>query len=207
MNTEYSGNIYSIKLNFDLGYVYAELLDYSDVQEFDGILVQIYSYNVINQPKNIDDIEVIKSKGILFGPVPINKYPNIKGKYAWKYIGKTNNYSKESLWFKNLRGLINEDDNWNNLKPWFKSKAFSNDSDYIECDYKEVRRLETLILNHSEMVKIKVTMLYLITKGENVEDFYDLNKIGNRNMYLQLINTYFDVTKTEKLLKFLKSLE
>lgn len=200
MKTEFSGNIYSIKLEFDLGFVYAELLDYSDVHSFDGILVQVYEYKDSSIEKSISDIDDIRSSGILFGPVPINKYPSIKGKYSWKYLGKSTNYSRESPWFKSYRGNLFKENNWSNLKPWFKSKVFDDDSKDIECTYNEVRRLETLILNHPETVKIKVSMLYLIRQGKNVGDFYDLSKIGNRNMFVQVINTYFDNEKVELLL-------
>ncbi|WP_157208247.1 Imm26 family immunity protein [Mariniflexile maritimum] len=202
MKTEFSGNIYRISLDFDLGFVYAELLDYTDVREFDGILIQVYNYIETGNEKQID-IEKIKSNEILFGPVPINKYPNNKGKFAWKYIGKSNSYSKEFPWFKSFRGLINKDDNWSNLSPWFKANIHGIDSNSIEYNYEDVRRLETLILNHPEMVKIKVTMLLLINKGEIVRDFYDLTNIGNRNMYIQLINTYYDNNKVEELLKYI----
>jgi hypothetical protein len=200
MKIEYSGNIYSIKLEFDLGFVYAELLDYSDVHDFDGILIQVYNYKDSDNQKNINDIDEIRSSGILFGPVPINRYPSIRGKFLWKYIGKSTNYSKESPWFKSYRGNLFKEDNWNNVKPWFKSKYFDDDSEDMECNYNEVRRLETTILNHPEMIKIKLSMLYLIDKGENVSDFYDLSKIGNRNMFIQLINTYFDNDKVKLLL-------
>ena len=200
MKTEYSGNIYSIKLEFDLGLVYAELLDFSDVHDFDGILIQIYNYNDVHNPKTINDIDEIRNLGILFGPVPINKYPSTTGKFAWKLIGKSPDYSKESPWFKSFRGNLFKENNWNNLNPWFKSKYFDNDSKDIECSYGEVRTLETVILNHQEMIKIKVSMIYLINQGKNVGDYYDLSKIGNRNMFIQLINTYCDNDKVELLL-------
>ncbi|PKB18352.1 hypothetical protein [Flavobacterium sp. 5] len=206
MKTEYSGNIYSISLEFDLGLVYAELLDYSDVHSFDGILVQVYAYKASSDEKSIDNIDEIRSNGILFGPVPINKYPSIKGKYSWKYIGKSINYSKESPWFKSYRGNLFKENNWYNLKPWFKSKDFENDSKDIECNYNEIRRLETLIINHPETIKMKVSMLYLIQQGKNVGDFYDLSVIGNRNMFIQVINTYFDNDKVELLLSDAKEL-
>lgn len=200
MKIEYSGNIYSIKLEFDLGLVYAELFDYSDVSDFDGILIQVYDYNDVNVEKNINDIEEIRDSGVIFGPVPINKYPSIRGKFSWKLVGKNSNYSKESPWFKSFKGNFFKENNWNNLNPWFKSKYFDSNSKDIECNYTEVRRLETMILNHQEMVKIKVTMLYLIKQEKNVGDFYDLTKIGNRNIFIQLINTYFDSSKVDLLL-------
>lgn len=200
MELENSGNIYSIKLEFDLGLVYAELLDYSDVYPFDGILIQVYNYNDLNKQISINDIDEIRSSGILFGPVPINKYPSTSGKFSWKYLGKSASYSKESPWFKSYNGNFFKEDNWSNVKPWFKSKYFDTDSEDIECSYNEIRRLETTILNHPEMIKKKISMLELINNGKYVSDYYDLSEIGNRNIFIQLINTYFDNDKVELLL-------
>ena len=70
----------------------------------------------------------------------------------------------------------------------------------LKYNYEDVRRLETLVLNHPTMVKIKVTMIEIISSGKFVSDYYDLNDMGIRNMYLQVINTYFDKTKSEYLL-------
>ena len=36
-------------------------------------------------------------------------------------------------------------------------------------------------------------------------DFYDLSQMGNLNLFVQLINTYYPIEKTEKLLTEIKN--
>ncbi len=198
MKEKNSGNVYAINLDFDFGSVYAGLLDYTDVRDFDGILVKVY-----RSVREIKEKEVFALDDFLFGPVPINKYPNTKGKYAWKLLGKCYSciINPNDLWFKNLRGIINKDNDWSNLEPWFKSKPFTENYNEYKADYADIRELEILILHHLEMVKIKSTMLLIIEAGKNVDDFYDLKQIGNQNMYIQLVNTYFNKEKSRELLK------
>lgn len=83
MKNEYSGNIYKFPLKFDKGYAFAEVLDYPDISDFDGILLQVF--NAIDKDKDSKtySIKDIKATGIKLGPLPVNKYPNIKGKGAW----------------------------------------------------------------------------------------------------------------------------
>jgi hypothetical protein len=85
MKIENSGKIYCFTLDFDFGYCYAQLVDHSDKHDFDGRL--IYTYHP--QKNKLEDNHVLKiivTTEILYGPVPLFKYPNVKGKGAWKYL-------------------------------------------------------------------------------------------------------------------------
>ena len=95
MNRERSGEIYSLDLDFDLGKVYIELLDFTDISDFDGVLIQVYDC----LPMDNDDKPI-------FGPVPIQDYPVIRGKYAWKFIEKRVPSMEVSPYFKSLQALI-----------------------------------------------------------------------------------------------------
>jgi hypothetical protein len=200
MKKEHSGKIYRIKLEFEMGYVFALILDYSDISEFDGILVQVYNYIEQQQNERVSLDDIINS-GIMIGPMPMSKYPTEKGKYSWSYIGKTESYNQDVIFFKELRGMLNKDANWANLKPWFKFNPFEGNVVSEEVDYSEIRKLETAILNHPNMIKIKSTMLKILTDSGIVSDYYNLDDIGNRNMFLQVANTYCDLDLMEKILK------
>lgn len=43
-------------------------------------------------------------------------------------------------------------------------------------------------------------MKTLLDMGKKVSEYYDLSEMGNRNMYVQLINTYYDLRQTEAFL-------
>jgi hypothetical protein len=206
MKLDTSGNIYKIELNFNKGYAFAELLDFSDVSDFDGRLIQVY--NLIQKEKTHNEISIddIIASGIKFGPVPINKYPNVRGKGAWILYGKNNKFPITAPLFKHYRGGLFG--NWANLKPWFKDNRFNlnkPENNYIEYDYEEVRGLETLILNHPIMVKEKVTMMVIIDEGGKVGDYYDLKLLGNKNMYFQVVNTYYPKSQAEELIASLEN--
>ena len=92
MLSEYTGNIYRFPLDLNQGYAFGQILDYSDVSAFDGILIRVF--NKIQDDLSEVSISDIIATGIMFGPVPINKYPNVKGKNAWKLLGKGLNIEK-----------------------------------------------------------------------------------------------------------------
>ena len=73
-----------------------------------------------------------------------------------------------------------------------------------EENYETIRFLETRILNHPQTVATKITFMKLIDKGFDVTAFYDLKDIGTRNIYLQVINTYYKKEIADYLLSKLE---
>lgn len=204
MKKENSGNIYKFLLDFDKGHAYAEILDYSDVSDFDGILVQVFNYSNKEKDEKKVSIDEIKKSGILFGPAPVNKYPNTKGKGAWQLYGKDDDFDTSPPLFKSLRGLL-INYNWATLRPWFLDDRFGdNKTADVEKNYEDVRNLETMILNHIDSIKVKITMMKIIAEGEKVAEYYDLKDLGNKNLYLQVVNTYYDKKTAEELVSYLE---
>lgn len=54
------------------------------------------------------------------------------------------------------------------------------------------------------MIVIKATMIKIIEEGNEVSDFYDLKELGNLNVYLQIVNTYFPLSRVIELLSSLE---
>lgn len=205
MNIERSGEIYQLRLDFNLGFSYVQLLDFSDVNNFSGWL--IYVYNWFETDKNANPtINQIECKSIALGPISMPGYPAKRGKYAWKYIGKTENLIATKLpLFKHLRGHIIKDNNWANLKPWFIQNEAEIDTQDEEVDYSKIRHLETEILNSQPGIATKATMYKIITEGDNVWDYYNLDIIENKILFIQLVNTYFSIDKSLELLGYLQN--
>src|SRR5436190_23560405 len=140
MKAELSGNIYRFHLGAGLGLdAYCQLLDFSDISTFDGKKITVFKL-LDNTDSQNTNIEEIKASGVLFGPVPIMKYPNTKGKGAWKFIGKDEDYDKEIPVVKNVQRVLTAN-NWASVgKWWYKLYGFKERSEYL--DYEDVRSLE-----------------------------------------------------------------
>lgn len=194
-----SGKIYLAPLNFDLGFVLCKLLDYTDIAPFDGALINVLK----KQVKNVESIPSIKDiAGIdsLFGPVPLNKYPNIKGKGAWRYVGQIHPANNEMPVFKSTieRVALYKSIDWSEVKNWSKVDLYDKQAN---SEYESIRNLETRELYDMISVEIRATMHFLLLKNEKVESYYDLRNERYRSLYLQMINTSFERQVANKFLK------
>jgi hypothetical protein len=199
MVKENSGKIYLIPLEFNLGFALCKLTDYTDIASFDGALVsvlkkQFYSIEEIPSITDIDKIE------ILFGPLPLNKYPNVKGKGAWKFVGQTTKLDKKIPIFKGTieRVALYKALDWSTVNSWYKIDL--NDKEAF-TDYENVRGLEMRILYDMNSIELRATMHFLLLNNKKVESFYDLGIERNRNIYLHMINTSFEKIEADKYLK------
>ena len=191
-----SGFIFRFPLEKGLGYGYSEILDSSDSKTWEYLAI---IYNFFDQGEICMDIGRIISSGIYMGPLNIIKYPNTKGKNAWKLIGRNENFSKVIPPHKSVPADIRNYD-WSKLKPWryFEDSIFN----FTEVDYEKVRFIEYLnLITHNDSLPKKVTMKKLIEMGEKVGNYYDFSDQGNRNIFVQVINTYFSQEKVEDLIK------
>ena len=191
-----SGNIFRFPLEHGLGYGYAEVLDSSDSGTWE-YLAYVYNYFVNNEVFN--DIEKVIKSGVYMGPFNITRYPNTKGKKAWKLIGRNENFNKNLPSRKSFTGDIGFYD-WSKLNPWrlFKGPIY----EFEEVEYEKVRYLEYVnLLTHKDSLPKKVTMKRLIEMGKKVGEYYDFSDLGNRNVFVQVINTYFSQEKVEELIK------
>jgi hypothetical protein len=195
-----SGKFFRFKLDFDLGYSFAEVYDFTDIHSADGTKVFIYNRidSAISKSYNLSEIT---SSGIGLGPITLHRYPNNRGIGAWKYLFKSNNYIIEDPPItKECQELAPWTYDWNLLKKWHKSD-WNYKSKPVYLLYPQVRSLETRIMNSNIGVVKKVTMKYLIDNNKNVGEYYSFREIGNINMFIQLINTYYGLEKCQQLIK------
>ncbi|TRZ42186.1 hypothetical protein [Robertkochia solimangrovi] len=204
MIKENSGKIYRFKLDHNFGFGFAEIYDFTDFSEFDGRI--IYTFNRIDNEEKTDyDLKNITESGISLGPIRSVNFPGTRGKYATKYIGqRTDLIIHEIPVTKEYHGLLINENNWNNLKKWYRSDKFEKlHSNFV--NYNDLRNLESRILSSTVGIATKLTMKKIIDENNKVSDFYDLREIGNFNLFVQLINTYYPIEKTEKLLNEIKN--
>ncbi len=203
MIKENSGKVYRFKLDHDLGFGFAEVYDFTDHSMFDGRIVYVYNrHNKTEQKGYI--FSDIRATGIALGPIRLNKFPNTRGLHSWKYLFQTKDLMIDSFpETKELRGLESKDDNWDNIGDWYSSNYDPKQMPTF-VPYKSVRHLETRIINSPSGVATKLTMKIILDNGQKVTDFYDLNNLGDKNMFVQMINTYYPLSKTKLFLKQLK---
>lgn len=196
MKDKNSGYIFRFPLEHGLGYGYVEVLDSSDSGTWEFLA---YVYNYFEYDEVCNDIEKIINSGVYMGPFNITRYPNTKGKKAWTLIGRNENFNRDFPDQKAFAGDISFYD-WSKLHPWryFKSLSFK----FEEVEYEKVRHLEYVNLwTHKDSLPEKVTMKKLIEMGKKVGEYYDFSDLGNRNVFVQVINTYFSQEKVEELIK------
>ena len=199
MIKENSGKIYRFKLDHNLGYGFAEVYDFTDHSMFDGRIVYVYNRRDKKDEKNYE-LSEIRETGIALGPIRLYKFPAARGLHSWKYLFKSDELIIAELpETKELHGLTFKDDNWNNFKTWYNSKDFKYPLVYT--DYEKIRHLETRIISSPSGVAKEFTMKVILDNKEKVSDYYDLSKLGNKNLFVYLINTYYPLDKTKKYLK------
>jgi len=202
MIEENSGKFFRFKLDFDLGYGFAEAYDFTDIHSADGSMVFVYN-RIDRDVKKHYNLEEITSTGIALGPIRLISYPNSRGIGAWKYLFKHHKFIiEEPNITKHEQGFLPIVNDWNTIKRWYRSDWDTKGlPEYVP--YSQVRQLETSIINTNQSVVKKATMKNLIDAGENVTKYYDLSELGNRNMFVQLINTYYPLEKTIELIKLI----
>ncbi len=199
MITENSGKIYRFKLDHDLGFGFAEVYDFTDHSMFDGRLVYVYDkIDKINEKEY--RISEIRSSKIALGPIRLYKFPASRGLHSWKFLFKTDELLiTEIPDTKENHSLSFKDDNWSNLKTWYRSRRDLENS-IVYVDYDEIRHLETRIISSPSGVAKEFTMKVILDRNEKVSDYYDLSDLGNKNLFTYLINTYYPLKSTKKYL-------
>ena len=206
MIKENSGKIYRFKLDHNLGYGFAEVYDFTDHSMFDGRIVYVYNRRDKKDEKNYE-LSEIRETGIALGPIRLYKFPGTRGLHSWKYLFKSDELIITELpKTKELHGLESKDSNWSNFKTWYKSdRDFKAPLVYV--DYEEIRHLETRIIRSPSGVAKEFTMKIILDNKEKVSDYYDLAELGNKNLFVYLVNTYYPFDKTKKYLKQIPSLK
>jgi len=205
MKEKRSGEIYQFRLEHNQGLGYAQLLDFSDMSNISGWIIYIYDQFDVDQ-KILPSIETITNKSIFIGPLTHCKYPARRGKYAWKYIGKSNRLiTTEYPTMKYLKGNRHKDNNWANLYPWFKETGIGSSCRKTQCSYEDIRHLETGVIDTQPSTVTKVTMKRLIDSGVDLREYYNLNDEINKLCFIEIVNTYYPLEKTIQLLNLISN--
>ena len=195
-----SGKIFRFKLDHNLGFGFAEVYDFTDeLSMLDGRIVYVYNKRDKEEKANYSVPEIRKA-GIALGPIRLYKFPNTRGLHSWKFLFQADKLLISDLpETKELQGFHRTDDNWDNFKGKWYASNYDNKQLPNYVDYEKVRHLETRIINASSGVVKEFTMKVILDRNEKVSKYYDLSELGNKNMFVYLINTYYPLKKQKNI--------
>lgn len=178
----FTGSVFQFYVPEIKKYAFCKFFDFRHLSEFHGLLAQVFDHFSDSEENSI---EHLKSSDWLFGPRSMHKWPNLRKDTGWKSLGILSAPDDEIVPdFKGTLSRIVEDEF--KIDRWY---AIHNLTGGEDCEYRQVQHLERIILTTSSLGLVwRTGMEYCRLNGLHVKDYYDLNELGIRNMYYQMIN-------------------
>ncbi len=188
-----SGTVFSIKLNHNLGYTFAKVVNLTDFAKDDlsntfHLIVYPYNY-VVDNENDYKQEDFIKSEP-LTGPLFVEDILySIKNK-IYKIVGNTElkSYEKKVPAFRGFSAMVygkihyyeDEATDWNYFE---RGSPFKR----IVANYNQVKHLEDNVALSNEFIERRLTMEVLSRSGKNLKDFYKLENWEELCVYNNMI--------------------
>jgi hypothetical protein len=127
----------------------------------------------------------------------MHKWPNLRKDTGWKSLGILSAPEDEIIPdFKGVQAGRSLVDDESKIAPWYPIHNLTERGE--NCEYSQIKHLERKVLTTSSLGLVwRTGMEYCRINGLHIEDYYDLQEEGRRNMYYQMINIplYKDIPK------------
>ncbi len=174
-----SGNVIQIKLNHNLGYIYAKVVNMCDFSEYDlsntfHLIIYPYNYVLISE-EDYSEEDFINSEP-LTGPLFVDDILWAIRKNIYKIKGEVllNEYEKRIPAFRGFGAMVfkvhyyeDEATHWDYFENGSPRKRF-------EATYDQVKHLEGNVALAHEDIEMRLSMEVLYRSGKNIKDFYTL---------------------------------
>ncbi|BCY28636.1 Imm26 family immunity protein [Flavobacterium okayamense] len=183
-----SGNIIQIKLNHNLGYIYAKVVNMCDFSEDDlsnTFHLIIYPYNyVVENEENYSEENFIKSEPFT-GPLFVDDiiWAIRKGFYKIKDEIPLKDYEKRIPAFRGFSATVfkvhyyeDEATHWNYFE---RGTPFKR----IATTYDKVKHLEGNVALDYEAVEMRLSMEIIQRSGKNIKNYYKLEDWRELSLY------------------------
>jgi hypothetical protein len=183
-----TGSIIRIKLEHDLGFVYAMVINLTELIDDPTIHALIRVYNFITQNPSEEDIKNLHSKDLLVGPLFVLDLLPVVKKGKWPVVGHIEPVNEELIIpdFKEAWPLLTmyEDE----AKEWKYIRNLDVNG-RIKSTWEKVKHLEIFSYKSNDLIARRLTMEYLRQTGKKIEDYYELKEWEELSVYKNVLYT------------------
>ncbi len=189
-----SGTIVGIKLNHNLGYIFAKIVDLTEYSEIDlskTFHFVIYPYNYIEQKISNFDINLFTDAKPLTGSLFVMDIEAAIKKGIWQNMGISllSNYEKNVPAFRNFNSTIlavhKYEKDANSWRYFEKGTPYQ----WITAEYSSIKHLENSTCLSHDLIEKRLSMEILHRNGKKIEDFYKLEKWEDLCVYYNMLYT------------------
>jgi hypothetical protein len=182
----FTGSVFEFYVPEIRKYAFCKYFDFTHLSSFHGLLAQVFNFFSDTEGNSVDHL---KKSDWLFGPRSMHKWPNLRSDTGWKSIGVLNGPHDDQVPdFKSAQTVATMVEDESQIGPWYAIHMLTQRGP--NCAYEQVRHLEQIKLTTAKLGLIwRTGMEFCRINGLAVEDYYDLEEEGRRNMYNQMINT------------------
>jgi len=177
-----SGSIISIPLLFGLGYLYAKYIDLTKLTKIFRYpdLLKVYT-DLTDKP--VQQPELLSLKSYLLSPILVAGLRPTLNKGLWNIIGQValSEEDQEFPEFKSGCSSYEEIAKGN----WFLYRD-GDISNKTSCEYDQVKYLQPLAAMGTGNIEVQLTMHSLLSRGKNIEAFFDLTNENYNWNYTQV---------------------
>jgi len=181
----FTGSVFQFYVPEIRKYAFCKFFDFTHISSFHGLLAQVFD-KFSDEEEN--SVEELKDCDWLFGLRSMHKWPNLRKDTGWKSLGILSSPDDDIIPdFKGVQNFKSIVDDESKIGPWYPIYNLTQRGEV--CEYKQVHHLERIILTTSSLGLVwRTGMEYCRINKLSVKDYYDLEELGRRNMYYQMIN-------------------
>ena len=181
----FTGSVFQFYVPEIEKYAFCKFFDFRHLSEFHGLLAQVYDHFSDYEDNSLDDL---KNCDWLFGARSMHRWPNLGKDTGWKSLCMLSASGDEVIPdFKNAQVFHSIVENEANIGSWFPVHNLTQRGEY--CEYGQVKHLEHMVLTTSSLGLVwRTVMEYCRINNLPIKKYYDLDDLGVRSMYWQMIN-------------------
>jgi hypothetical protein len=181
----FTGSVFQFYLPEIKRYAFCKYFDFTHISKFHGLLAKVFDHFSDKEQNTLDGL---KNSDWLFGARSMHRWPNLRKDSGWKSLGIMS--SPEDEFVPDFKGVqsahvIVEDES--KIGPWYPIHNLIQRG--RNCEYAAVHHLENKVLTVASLsLSWRTGMEYCRSRNLPVDEYYDLSDLGQKLVYLQMIN-------------------